>query len=176
YDVGLSHPDQFAGVMVMGATPRYFPYRYASNAQHLPFYVVNGELTGARAKDNRKLFKDWIRWNYPSLLVEYKGRASDFFTAELETGLERMGRQKRLTPLRSLGQNNAEFKTMRPTDNRFYWLSADEVDAKHHNSKLHWSENMVPATMRALISSGNQINVRTWGLRQVSVLLGPGML
>ncbi len=176
YDVGLSHPDLFAGVMPMSASPRYFPFRYTSNAQHLPFYVVNGQFTGQKAKDNRAMFKDWIRWSYPSLLVEYKGRASEYFTGEQETIFDWMSRKKRFTPLRILGRSGEEFKTMRPTDNRFYWLSTEQVDIKFQNSKALWNQGTPPATMYAIISSGNQINIRTHGLGQVTLWLGPGML
>ena len=176
YDIGLAHPDQFAGVMPMSASPRYFPFKYWTNAQYLPFYVVNGQFTGQKAKDTRELFKSWIRWGYPSLMIEYKGRASELFNGEVEKIFDWMSRKKRFTPIRELGRKDEEFKTMRLTDSRFYWLSTSAIQARCLNSKLVWNDGTFAATMRAQIFSGNQINVRTFGLGQVTVWLGPGMI
>jgi hypothetical protein len=176
YDVGLSHPDLFAGVLPMCASPLFYPYRYVTNAQYLPFYVVNGEYTGILARDNRLLFKDWIRWNYPALLVEYKARATEFFNAELETMFDWISRKKRFNPLRQLGQREGEFRTMRETDTRFYWLSTDRIAPNHLNPIHGWSKTKQPATMWAQIGQSNAINVRTQGLGQVTVWLGPGMV
>src|SRR5207244_5425519 len=89
YDIGLSHPDQFAGVMPQNAAPRYvkggggdFISRYWPNAQYLPFYVVEGDVNGGNPTCNRHVFKEWIRWQYPCIYVEYKGRGSEWFAAE----------------------------------------------------------------------------------------------
>src|SRR5207245_8724942 len=65
FDVGLSHPDQFAGVIPMSATPMYFAGRYWPNAQYLPFYIVNGDKTAGAAL-TKVIFKDWNRHQYPS--------------------------------------------------------------------------------------------------------------
>src|SRR5204863_684995 len=50
FDVGLTHPDLFAGVIPMGASPQYFAERCWRNGQYLPFYVVTGGRVG---KDTR---------------------------------------------------------------------------------------------------------------------------
>ncbi len=176
YDVGLAHPDQFAGVLPMCASPLFYPFRYTTNAQYLPFYVVNGEYTGMLARDNRLLFKDWIRWNYPTLMVEYKGRATEFFSAELEPMMDWMSRKKRANPLRQLGQREGEFRTMRETDTRFYWLSTDRISPSHLNTFQAWVKTRQPATMWAQIAQNNVISIRTQGLDQVTVWLGPGMV
>ena len=181
YDVGLSHPDLFAGVMPMAAAPSYFPGKYGTNAQFLPFYVVGGERTGSAAKENRQLFKEWVRWNYPSFYVEYKGRGVEWFGGELPRMLDWMGRRKRARPLRELGRVNfgggagEEFKTMRLTDNRFYWLEAD-VQPRHVNDADRWNPRLAPATLQADIYSGNQIHLHTSGISQVTVWLGPSMI
>jgi pimeloyl-ACP methyl ester carboxylesterase len=182
YDVGLSHPDLFAGVLPMSAAPAFFAAKYGSNAQLLPFYVVNGDRTGTSTKDNRTLFKEWVRWNYPSLYVEYKGRGVEWFGGELQAMFDWMGRKKRARPMRELGRVNSsggageEFKTMRPTDNRFYWLTADDIQANRVNDPGRWLPQLTPATVQANIYSGNQVHVHTRGINQVSVWLGPSMI
>jgi pimeloyl-ACP methyl ester carboxylesterase len=182
YDVGLAHPDLFAGVLPMAAPPSYFPSKYGTNAQFLPFYVVNGDRTGSFAKENRVLFKEWVRWSYPCLYVEYRGRGVEWFGAELPAMFDWMGRKKRAHPLRELGRVNhgggagEEFKTMRHTDNRFYWLAADEVQARHVTDVKVWNGRLAPATLQANVFAANQIHVRVSGINQVTVWLGPSMI
>ena len=181
YDVGLSHPDLFAGVLPMSASPIYFPSKYGTNAQFLPFYVVNGDRTGTAATESRTLFKEWVRWNYASFYVEYRGRGVEWFAAELPIMFDWMNRKKRAHPLRELGRVNfnggagEEFKAMRLTDNRFYWLEA-ELQPRHVNYVPNWSKHLAPATLQANIFAGNLIHVRTKGANQVTVWLGPSMI
>jgi pimeloyl-ACP methyl ester carboxylesterase len=179
FDLGLAHPDLFAGVMPMAAAPSYFATRYGTNAQLLPFYVVNGERTGEAAKANRKLFREWVRWNYPCFYVEYKGRGVEWFGGELPTLLDWMAPKKRAHPLRELGRpnlgNGEEFKTMRLTDNRFYWLQG-EVLPHLVNDAGRWRSSVSPASLQATISTGNHISIHTMGIGQAAVWLGPNMI
>ena len=44
FDIGMTHPDLFAGVIpITGVSDKYCKY-YVSNAERLPWYVVGGEL------------------------------------------------------------------------------------------------------------------------------------
>jgi pimeloyl-ACP methyl ester carboxylesterase len=193
FDVGLSHPDLFAGVVTVNGSPKFFSARYWPNGQYLPFYAVEGDFNSNNPKTHRTLFKDWIRWGYPSLYVEYKGRASEWFTAELPTVFDWMSRKRRLNPARQLGRDGEEFKSMRQCDNHFYWLTTSEVLPKCLNSYEDWKVRTPPATMQARIATGNelivkkggvasktdiwnQINVRAFGVRNLSIWLGPKMI
>src|SRR5262245_51267407 len=209
YDVGLSHPDQFAGVLPQNGGPNYFPLRYWPNAQYLPFYVVDGDFNGSSV-GNRQMFKQWIRWQYPCIYVEYKGRGSEWFPAELPVMFDWMNRKRRVHPTRELGRYNTgastdgeEFKTMRECDNRFYWLTTGSIVPSRINAFKGWSDRILPATLQASILSANQvdikvnpkdpqinpkagiidkvriwnqINLRTQGVKQVTIWLGPNMI
>src|SRR5262249_21804427 len=72
FDVGLSHPDEFAGVIPMGAGPEMFGVQYKRNAQYLPFYVVTGERSGDMVKNLSKQFDDWNMRGFPTMWVNYK--------------------------------------------------------------------------------------------------------
>ncbi|MCC6417931.1 MAG: hypothetical protein IT429_06730 [Gemmataceae bacterium] len=176
FDVGLSHPDQFAGVLPMSAAPRFYGFRYWTNAQHLPFYVVSGELTGELRKHNRTQFKDWVKRGYPSLNIEYTGRPAEWFTAEPEMMIDWMNGKRRANPIKELAWGD-EFRTMRATDNRFYWLSTDAIQPRCLNAVETWNPNLRPAALEArMAGTANQVNVKTHGLNQVTVWLGPGMI
>src|SRR5262249_47769153 len=83
FDVGLSHPDLFAGVIPMSGRPRIFSLVYYTNASVLPFYVVTGQKAGDSAKTIQKYFvKNWMPAGYPGLYFEYKDRGPEWFAAE----------------------------------------------------------------------------------------------
>src|SRR5262249_13736018 len=138
YDVGLSHPDLFAGVIPMGGSPDFFPRAYWRNGQYLPFYAVNGSKSGATGLV-RGLFDNWVLRSYPMLWVDYKGRGMEWFSAEVPNILDWMRPKRRAFPLHQLGtdgngtQFGNEFCTLRRTDNRFYWLSTDAVHERNLN-------------------------------------------
>jgi hypothetical protein len=107
-------------------------------------------------------------------------------------------RKKRYHPMREMGRRHTgggvgeEFRTMRACDDRFYWLSTDEIDPRHLNSASSWVRSIPPATMLASISVPNelvvkpggqkeakifsQVNIQTKGLRQLTVWLAPNMV
>jgi pimeloyl-ACP methyl ester carboxylesterase len=177
YDLGLAHPDEFAGVGVMSAAPYLFPGMYRTNGQYLPFYVVDGDRNGLSAETNKKHFERWVRLHYPVLFVEYRGRGKDWFGAELPILMDWMSRKKRAHPMQELGRSNRseEFYTMRETDNRFYWLGTSSINKNCLNDADAW-RNVRPATLQAKIAGTNNISVRTTGVRQVTIWLGAGMV
>ncbi|MCI0377900.1 MAG: hypothetical protein L0215_09855 [Gemmataceae bacterium] len=196
WDIGLAHPDQFAGVLPMCGGLRFYPERCWSNAQYLPLYIVEGERNGLNPGAVRSMFsKNWMRGAYPALYVEYKGRGSELYPAEFERMGEWMSRKKRHHPSREMGVYSTgsaveaeEFKTLRDTDNRFYWLSTDDIQDKHKVEWSAWKKLLNPALLQARISIGNQaaakggakiwsqINIRTRGLNNVTLWLGPHMI
>jgi pimeloyl-ACP methyl ester carboxylesterase len=178
FDVAASHPDQFAGVIPMAGTPMYFANKYWTNTQYLPYYVINGELSGDGANYTRTLFKDfWIKSNFPSIYVEYKGRPAEWFPAEQRVIFDWMGRKRRANPLRDLGSKELEFRTQRNSDLQFYWLSADAVLPNHLNWKADYSAQRKPALLTAKVIGGvNEIQVRASGVSAVTVWFVPKLV
>jgi hypothetical protein len=181
YDVALSHPDLFAGMVPIAGRPRYFARQYKNNAQYLPVYAVEGDAF-ADIKDSRAQFEHWISRGFPSIEIQYKGRGREWFGAELPIIFDWMNRKKRAPGFPELGKNGnggvsgQEFQSMRPTDNRFYWLTGEEMSERATNSIRGWSSRVLPANLQASIGSGNQINVNGHGFKRVTVWLGPGMI
>jgi pimeloyl-ACP methyl ester carboxylesterase len=182
YDVGMSHPDLFAGVIPMSAGPDKFSERYFRNAQYLPFYVVNGDRAGESNKKIREQFqRNWVprgARGYPMLWVQYKGRGQEWFAAEVPYIFDWMRPKKRLFPLRQLGTDGNrtelgdEFYTCRQSDNRFYWLTTDSINDRHCMVPGRWEPNVTSAQMTARIDpETNHIYVRTSGLNQLSIWL-----
>jgi pimeloyl-ACP methyl ester carboxylesterase len=177
FDIGLAHPDLFAGVMPMGGGPYYQAERCWHNAQYLPFYVVNGDHAGESHKQTYQQFQHWVVRNYPVLYVQYKGRGAEWFGGELPNLFDWMKRKKRANPVTQLGTDGnggplgSEFQSMRSTDNRFYWLTSDAIDKKHVVDGGEWKGSVTPATVTAVIRD-NQITAKTYGLNQLTIWLG----
>ncbi|MFO0927760.1 MAG: hypothetical protein U0736_12100 [Gemmataceae bacterium] len=179
FDVGLAHPDLFAGVLPMGAGPNRYARRYWRNAQYLPFYVVNGTRAGDSQTLLREQFEHWVIRGYPALWVEYKGRGTEFFPAEVPGLFDWMRHQTRFFPLSQVGTDGVgsqfgnEFCTLRPEDNRFYWLSTSGLSPRNTVPPERWSNAVTPATLTGRIdASTNEVTLKTSGLNQVTLWIG----
>ncbi|HZZ78948.1 MAG TPA: PHB depolymerase family esterase [Gemmataceae bacterium] len=197
FDVGLGHPDLFAGVVPMNGVFTLFTKRfYWPNAQYLPFYVIEGDRNGGNPKLMRELFKDWTRSPYNCIYVEYKGRGSEWFGLEVPKVMDWMSRKKRYTPLKEMGRatfgNNIgeEFHSTRASNNRFYWLSCEAITDRclHDPYDKRWAGTFRPATFQANLSIGNksdksgtakiwnQVNMRVSGAKKLTFWITPGMM
>jgi predicted esterase len=172
FDVGQSHPDLFAGVVTMAAQPRFFAQKYASNAGHLPFYVIAGDMQWGDCRKNiHRLFTDYFSCNAPALWVEYKGRGLEWFSAEVANAFDWMSRKKRLSPV----PTTTEFRSMRETDNRFYWLTVDGIEKRCLGDVRNFNYLAEPAKVSARIE-GTQIYVKALGVKHVTLWLARGMV
>lgn len=197
-DVGLGHPDLFAGVVPMNAVFTPFAKKfYWPNAQYLPFYIIEGERNGGNAKLMRDLMKDWTRVPYNAIYVEYKGRGSEWYGLEIPKVLDWASRKKRYSPLKEMGRPNSgayigeEFHSTRSTDNRFYWVSSESIADKclldTAESRLPFPQ-FRPATFQANLSVGNksekggaakiwnQADIRVSGVKKVTFWITPGLI
>jgi pimeloyl-ACP methyl ester carboxylesterase len=176
FDVGLSHPDLFAGVATMGGKPRWHAYHYWTNAQNLPFYVIDGSANGVNAKYNRDVFKQWVQHGYPCLYVEYQGRGPEWLSGEMPHVFEWMEPKARAHPRSGLG-GQQDYKSMRNTDNRFYWLSTSSIKTGAINEPGGgWKTPPTPALFEGNIGSSNYIYVSTRHVRDITVWLAPAMI
>jgi len=185
FDVGLGHPDLFAGVVTLSGRPRFQAVRNWHNGQYLPFYVVDGDHSDEISKLNRGIFKEWVPRGYPAIHVQYKGRGYEAYEAELPSMFDWMdhkrGPFKRARGFPQLGRTygglmGEELRSMRQCDNRFYWLSTDAIHARNLNDPHHWHNQTVPAKFQGRISEGNQISVNVDGLKQLTIWLARDMV
>lgn len=178
FDIGLSHPDIFAGVMPMSGGAFYFSQAYWRNAQNLPFYVVNGDYAGELNARNREIFTNWAGRSFPMLWVQYKGRGIEWFSGEIPNIFDWMRPKKRNYPMTALGVSNAggplgaEFRTSRPTDNHFYWLKADELSPTSQNTGMRYNPAINPATVSGWVdSTNNKAYLKSTGCTQLKLLV-----
>jgi hypothetical protein len=176
-DVGLAHPDLFAGLIANGANPPASIYRpYWHNAQKLPVYMIAGELTGT-FPNLRVLYTNWMPRGFPALLTIYKGRGGEWFGMELPRVFDWMGRKTRVRGAGSLRLNKSPieaWQVLRETDNRFYWVGVGEGGLPNGNKMANWQPGRLvnPAQFKADIVNGtiNLSNVRN-GIRKIVIWL-----
>ncbi|MGA2256899.1 MAG: peptidase, partial [Thermoguttaceae bacterium] len=129
WDIGVSHPDLWAGVIPISAEARKTCTFYTENAQHVPFYVVLGELDGGRIARDARVLDRYLKNGYNTTVVKYRGRGHEHFIDEQLPLFDWMNRCKRSFPLpreRELTHERAfECKTMRLSDNFFWWAQID---------------------------------------------------
>lgn len=178
FDIGLSHPDWFAGVIPMSGGAFYFPMTYWRNAQQVPFYVCNGDYAGELNLKNREIFTSWASRSFPMIWTQYKGRGVEWFAGEVPQIFDWMRPKRRQYNLAGLGNGGGlgvlgnDYRTLRPTDDRFYWIGIGDSSKSSQMTGSQWNPSVQPATIAAWVDKGaNKINVRTSGVTEVVVRL-----
>ena len=92
WDIGLAHPDLWAGVIPIVAESDRFCIPYWENAKNLPFYLVCGELDGDRMANNARDLDRYLQRGYNATVVEYLGRGHEHFYDEILRLFDWMGR------------------------------------------------------------------------------------
>lgn len=181
-DLGLKSPDLFAAVTLFGPTPVYEHYQYIwTNAQKLPVFTVTGDLSGVSREAMRKLNENWLPNGYPSLFTIYKGRGAEWFSAEVANAFDFMTRKTRARGVASLRLNDKRFdawSSMRPGDNRFYWVGVEDMHPRHEFKTPNRPDLApLPARFTADIRAGNKIVVTDIvGVRKLAIWLEKDMI
>jgi len=172
WDIGLAHPDLWAGVVLIeGEAARYCSH-YWKNAKYVPFYVVYGELDGGKLTRNARDLDRYLKAGYNITVVEYQGRGPEHFYDEVLRIFDWMGRLHRDFYPRSFACS-----TMREFDNFFWWLECGGLPAKAMVNPVNWPppRGTTPVTVGGEITEGNSISVHT-GTSKVTIWLSPKMI
>lgn len=186
-DMGGAHPDLFAGVVPVNPSvyqPLYIPAEYWVNFEKVPVYLIMGDKFGPSVNAIRMLSERWMPRGFSTLVVSYKGRGAEWFPEELPFAFDWMSRKRRTDPGKRVGPPSfpgktqaAGFSSVRLTDNRFHWLSSEELNSKWMMNPVVGSQApRYAAKFSARIVEGNTIEAKCFGMSQVTVWFGRGML
>jgi pimeloyl-ACP methyl ester carboxylesterase len=180
-DMGVSHPDLFAGVVAMGPNIiGSFYGEYWKNAQKLPVYSVVGEISGTAFSNLRTVYERWLPLGFPGLMTIYKGRGNEWFASEIGTIFDWMNRKSRARGTSSLRLNDVRFEawqSMRYSDQRFYWIEFNTINPVNTLKPNRPNYPPYPAQIRADIKKGNEIvlsDIR--GVKQLTIYLERDMI
>lgn len=172
WDIGLSHPDLWAGVIPIVAQADRYCELYWENARYVPFYVVAGELDGAKLTKNAMDLDRYLRRGFDTTVVEYLGRGHEDFSDEILRIFDWMGRFRR-----NFFPRKFTCETMRTWDNFFWWVEVQGLPPRSLVDPTDWPppRGTQPVQIKAAINDKNGINVGT-GTSQVTVWLSPKMI
>lgn len=121
YDIGVSHPEHWAGVIGFSGKFGKFIDKYWDNTHiPLPFYCVIGQRDFATLAEMKFALNKWVRDKFINpTVVQYLGRGNELFLEELPETFKWMRGQKRRWPDR----NGFAFEcsALRPWDT-YYWF------------------------------------------------------
>jgi predicted esterase len=128
WDIGLAHPDLFAGVIPIVAEADKYISHYAKNGQLVPFYFVCGQMDGAKREQNAPEWDRYlIRPGYDVMVVEYLGRGHEHFYEEVQNIFDWMNRHQRDFSMARQKEKDFTAMTMRPWDTFFFWVEIDKL-------------------------------------------------
>jgi pimeloyl-ACP methyl ester carboxylesterase len=125
WDMALSHPDLWAGAVMISPTADKFIIQYDENAKLMPMYFVYGQFDGSgfRAQIGSTVSKYVSSLQYDAIAVSYIGREGGFFPEEAPRIMEWMqlsSHRRERTP------KNLKVSMLRPGDRFFYWIEAPD--------------------------------------------------
>ena len=172
WDVALSHPDLWAGLVGIVPTSARYVNHYWKNAHRLPMYLVGGELDSDRLVRNAMDLDRYFQKGFDATYVEYLGRGHEHFSDDIHRIFDWMGRKTR-----SFFPNSVEAVSMRPWDSFFWWIEMSRAPVRTIVLPAQWppSSGVRALEISAKTTPGNSISVRC-GAEKVTVWLSPDMI
>jgi predicted esterase len=173
WDIGLAHPDLWAGVIPVVAQSKKYASHYWPNAKLVPFYIVAGELDGDKTKENAKDLDRYMKSRYDVTVVEYQGRGHEDFYEEIQNLFDWMARR----PSRNFFPQEFEVATMRSWDNYFYWLEINKLPPRSLVEPSNWPppRGTRAAAIHGTVQAKGDIFVPSTGI-QATIWLSPEIL
>jgi pimeloyl-ACP methyl ester carboxylesterase len=172
WDIALSHPDLWAGMIAISGNPSKTVAHYEPNTRAsvpLPMYLVMGELDRTRADGS--IIDDYMTAKHNAMVVMYRGRGREYFYDEIHRLFEWMqlpAHRRKALP------REIEAVTMRSGDQFFWWLELGELKPDVAIDPILWDQakRIRAGQIVASIGTGNQIRVRG-PAEQFQILLRP---
>ena len=156
FDIGMAHPDEFAGVVSVGGKAiNYCVYNW-SNAEYTSIYAVgNGyDVEGNRDPASNAVFERLLNGGikYDFTLAEYYGRTGESVRDEIPKFFDWM---ELPSHVRRRQPSSFSFKALRTTDNSYFWMKTSGLakDFILPNPPGH-AQKVVPMNLEVNITAG----------------------
>jgi predicted esterase len=172
WDIGLSHPDLWAGVIPVVAQAERYCSLYWRNAELVPYYFICGELDGGKMVTNARDFDRYMTRGYNVTVVEYQGRGHEDYYDEVQRLFDWMGRFRR-----NFYPKEFSCSTMRRWDNFFWWVELAALPAAATVEPSDWPppRGAQAVQVTGTVNTNNGLSVRT-GSGLVNVWLSPKLV
>ncbi|MCS7304558.1 MAG: tetratricopeptide repeat protein [Thermoguttaceae bacterium] len=172
WDIGLAHPDLWAGVIPIVAQADKYIALYWENAALVPFYFVCGELDGGKMAANARDLDRYLNRGYNVTVVEYLGRGHEDFYDEILRLFDWMGRLRR-----NFFPKEFVAVSMRPWDNFFWWVELEGYPSRSMVDPTQWPppSGYRPIKTEASLTANNGVRVQARSAK-ITVWLAPEMV
>ncbi len=173
WDIGLAHPDLWAGVIPIVATADKYVQRYWENGRHqLGFYFVHGEY------DNRRFDANAAQWNryfthhgYDVTISEYLGRGHEHFYEDIHRIFDWMKFHRR-----NFFPKEFSCLSLRPTDNFFWYVESSDFLPTNVILPPEWpKQGIKDAETSVRFTNDNIFTVNTAG-QDATIWLAPELV
>ena len=172
WDLGMAHPDLFAGIVPVGGVPAFYCKFYGDNLLHLPVFAVEGRLHGDNRLFLQNEFEDYFLAGANAVYVDYPGRGADLFVGELPTIVRWMAGKRR-----AVAPAEVTAVSARLSDRRFYWLVADTFRANATvPAELFGTQRFKAARMEGAVADQQRVQVSAGGLTSLTLAIPQGLL
>ena len=160
WDIALSHPDIWAGLISINGEPAKTIQHYSPNARNLPMYFVMGESSGPKPPLIRMgpILDDYMHVRNDATVVMYRGRGREHFFEEIPALFEWMNAS---THARKPMPQDFEAATMRTGDQYFWWLELGPLKPLVDINPVLWDfeERIRAGKLSGRVGTGNQIRI-----------------
>lgn len=172
WDIGLAHPDLWAGVVVIAGKAGRYINHYHANAERLPLCLVGGELDQASFTANEMDLDRYLSKGYDVTYVEYRGRGHEHFSDEIIRLFDWMGRRSR-----DVSPREIEAVSLRPWDRFFWWIEMESPPPRTMILPTAWPSGgaIHPFSLSGQVTSSNRVSVRC-GADRVRIWLTPDLV
>lgn len=119
FDIGMTHPDEFAGVIPISGFSNEYTTRTRNNAEQTAWYIIRGELMSNN--DAVTVFLDQLFKNgahVDLIFCQFMGRGAERFSDELPRLFDWMELHRRASLPKEF-----EYECLRQADNRAHWVT-----------------------------------------------------
>ncbi|WP_164102917.1 carboxylesterase family protein [Candidatus Laterigemmans baculatus] len=176
WDIGLAHPDLWAGLIAIGADAGKYVLHYGPNGKTLPMYFLTGDIAGAPAPliRNGAVLDGYMAPGYDAMVVLYRGRGDERFYEEINTLFDwmRVSSHRRPPMPREI-----EAVSMREGDQFFWWLEFPEMLENVAINPILYdqAQRLRAAKVEARVAEGNAIKITQGPAHRYDVYLTPEM-
>lgn len=174
WDIALSHPDHWAGMISINGEPDKTLRFYSPNARHVPLYFVLGEASGPGKPPLIRMGTILDRYMHvrnDATVVMYRGRGREDFYEEIPELFNWLNAPMHV---RHAMPKEIETVTMRTGDQYFWWLELGPLKPAVDINPILWKKARPKAgKIIASVGGGNQIRITQVPCETYTVWLRP---
>lgn len=177
WDIAVSHPDLWAGLIAISSNPGKTITHYSPNAKNVPIYVVNGQLDRVLSENTHafsSIMDKYVNVRADAMWVKYRGWGYSLFFEEIHHLFDWMNVASHRRKEIPKELNNV---TMRKGDEFFWWLELDGMKKGTAIDPILWdqAERIAGKLVEANIGANNSIRIAKGPSERFTVWLRPGM-